>query len=75
MRKDGNWLQRRRELAKLRAEAGPSTYENRHFAQPEPEDHAPWVKLAEMDPVTGRWTWHGHWRPFGQTPLMEWRLR
>jgi hypothetical protein len=32
MKKDGNWLQRRRELARLRAEAGPSVYEDRYSA-------------------------------------------
>jgi hypothetical protein len=64
-----NWRERRRELARLRAQAGPSVYERRFLERPEPEDQTEWVKLYEVDMITGRVTRHGTWKPFGQTPL------
>jgi hypothetical protein len=54
---------------------GPSVYENRHVGPSEVEDRTEWTLLAGQDPVTGRWTWHGRYRPFGQTPFSEWRPR
>lgn len=49
-----NWLERRREYAKLREAAGPSLYEDRPRPQPEVDDDAGWTKIAELDPATGQ---------------------
>jgi hypothetical protein len=38
-------------------------------------DGVEWVKLAEQDMVTGRWTWHQRWRPFNETPFSQWEPR
>jgi hypothetical protein len=53
---------------------GSSVYESRFAAPPEDQDDGvEWTLLAEQDPVTGRWTRYGTWKPFGQTPLSEWK--
>jgi hypothetical protein len=49
-----------------------SVYED-PFRPPEDEDCAEWHLIAEQDISTGRWTWHGAYRPFQQTQLSEWR--
>jgi hypothetical protein len=67
-----DWLKRRDELAKLRAET-TSVYENRRPTAPEDDDRADWHLLAEVDMATGRWTWHEDWKPFGMSPLSRWR--
>jgi hypothetical protein len=53
---------------------GPSVYE-RYFLETrdDQDDGVEWVKLAELDPITGRWIQHGAWKPFGQSPLSEWK--
>jgi hypothetical protein len=54
---------------------GPSVYESRFLEPPEDENRPEWVKLAEIDPVTGRWIQPGTWKPFRQTSLSEWKPR
>jgi hypothetical protein len=39
------------------------------------DEDGEWVKLAEQDMATGRWTWQGRYKPFRQTPLGQWRPR
>jgi hypothetical protein len=58
---------------KRRPRPGPSVYESRFLDRAEPEDRTEWVKLAEVDVPSGRTTWYRRYKPFGQTPLSEWK--
>jgi hypothetical protein len=54
-----------------------SIYEdpNRLMRREEDDEDGEWIKLAEMDPNSGRWTWHQRWRAFHQTPFDLWKSR